>query len=48
MGTLTLGVAATFCDFRLPPFAWRAIAPRIAALQEVLERRQSFIDTYPK
>lgn len=48
MGTLTLGVAATFCDFRMTHLDWRAIAPRIAALQEVLERRQSFIDTYPK
>lgn len=48
MGTLTLGVAATFCDFRMAHLDWRAIAPRIAALQEVLERRQSFIDTYPK
>lgn len=48
MGTLTLGVAATFCDFRLPHIDWRAIAPQIAALHEVLERRQSFIETYPK
>ncbi len=48
MGTLTLGVAATFCDFRLPHIDWRATAPRVAALHEVLERRQSFIDTYPK
>jgi len=48
MGTLTLGVAATFCDFRMAHIDWRSIAPRIAALHEVLERRQSFIDTYPK
>ena len=48
MGTLTLGVAATFCDFRMSRLDWRAIAPRIAALQSELEKRQSFIDTYPK
>ena len=48
MGTLTLGVAATFCDFRMTHIAWRAISPRIAALHAELEKRQSFIDTYPK
>ncbi|MGZ3306530.1 MAG: glutathione S-transferase N-terminal domain-containing protein [Asticcacaulis sp.] len=48
MGTLSLGVSATFCDFRLPHIAWRDVAPRIAAVQAVVEKRQSFIDTYPK
>ena len=48
MGTLSLTLAATFCDFRLPGLDWRATAPRIAALQAQLEKRQSFIDTYPK
>jgi len=48
MGTLTLAIAATFCDFRLPHIAWRPVAPKIAALQGELEKRQSFIDTYPK
>ena len=48
MGTLSLGVMATFCDFRLTHIDWRAMAPRIAALQATLEKRQSFIDTYPK
>lgn len=48
MGTLTLGIAATFCDFRLPSIDWRAEAPKVAELQAVLEKRQSFIDTYPK
>jgi glutathione S-transferase len=48
MGSLSLGVAATFCDFRLGHLDWRTLAPRIAALQEVLEQRQSFIETYPK
>jgi glutathione S-transferase len=48
MGSLSLGVAATFCDFRLDHIEWRKLAPKVAALQEVLERRQSFIETYPK
>lgn len=48
MGTLTLGVAATFCDFRLSSVDWRAVAPKVAALHAQLEKRQSFIDTYPK
>jgi glutathione S-transferase len=48
MGSLSLGVAATFCDFRLGRIDWRKQAPRIAAVQAVLEKRPSFIDTYPK
>ncbi len=48
MGTLSLTLAATFCDFRLPGLDWRATAPKIAAVQAELEKRQSFIDTYPK
>jgi glutathione S-transferase len=48
MGTLTLAIAATFCDFRLNHVDWRKVAPRIAAVQAELEKRQSFIDTYPR
>lgn len=48
MGSLTLGVAATFCDFRLAHLDWRTLAPRMAALQAELEKRQSFIETYPR
>jgi glutathione S-transferase len=48
MGTLSLAIAATFCDFRLPHLDWRAVAPKIDALRAELEKRQSFIDTYPK
>ena len=48
MGALSLGCSATFCDFRLPDIDWRSVAPRIAALQAELEKRQSFIETYPK
>ncbi len=48
MGTLSLAVAATFCDFRMPHVDWRPMAPKVAAVQTELEQRQSFIDTYPK
>lgn len=48
MGSLTLGIAATYSDFRYPHIDWRAVAPKVAALQVELEKRQSFIDTYPK
>ncbi len=48
MGTLNLAIAATFCDFRLGRVDWRAVAPRIAVVQAELEKRQSFIDTYPR
>jgi glutathione S-transferase len=48
MGTLSLAIAGTFCDFRLGHVDWRKVAPRIAAVQAELEKRQSFIDTYPR
>ncbi len=48
MGTLSLTLAATFCDFRLSRLDWRSRAPRVAAVQAELEKRASFIDTYPK
>ncbi len=48
MGSLTLAIAATYTDFRYPHIDWRRTAPRIVALQTELEKRQSFIDTYPK
>lgn len=47
-GAMTLAVAATYADFRYPHIDWRTVAPKAAALQDVMERRQSFIDTYPK
>ena len=48
MGTLSLTLAATFCDFRMGHLDWRSRAPKIAAMQAELEKRQSLIDTYPK
>lgn len=48
MGSLTLGVLATYLEFRFPYIAWADQAPRLKALQAQLEKRPSFIDTYPK
>ena len=48
VGAMTLGIAATYADFRYPHIDWRTTAPKVAALQVELEKRASFIDTYPK
>lgn len=48
MGSLTLAIAGTYCSFRYPHLDWRSLAPRIAALTDACEKRQSFIDTYPQ
>ncbi len=48
LATMTLAIAATYADFRYPHIDWRTTAPKIAAVQDELEKRQSFIDTYPK
>ncbi len=48
MGSLTLAVAGTYCSFRYPHIDWRSVAPRLAALTDAHEKRQSFIDTYPQ
>lgn len=48
MGTLTLAITGTYATFRYPHLDWRGVAPRVAALCDALEKRPSFIDTYPK
>ncbi len=48
LATITLVIAATYTDFRYRHLDWRTAAPKIAALQMELEKRPSFIDTYPK
>ncbi len=48
MGTLTLAIAATYTDFRYPHLDWRSVSPKVAAVRDELEKRPSFIDTYPK
>lgn len=47
LAEITLAVAATYTDFRFPDLDWQGEAPRIVALRDHLEKRQSFIDTYP-
>jgi len=48
MGSLTVAIAATYATFRYPHIDWRVTCPKVAALTAELEKRQSFIDTYPK
>ena len=48
MGSLSLAIAGTFCDFRLGHLGWRAVAPRVTALNAELEKRPSFVATYPR
>lgn len=48
MATLTLAVAATYTSFRYPHIDWRNLAPKVAALTDVLEKRPSFVETFPK
>lgn len=47
LAEITLASAATYIDFRFPQLDWHAEAPRLVALRDQLEKRQSFIDTYP-
>lgn len=48
LGAMTLAVAATYTDFRFPHIDWRVASPKVAALQAEMEKRPSFIDTFPK
>ena len=47
MGVITAGVAASWIGFRHPDIDWRAGRPRLVALTEALEARDSFRDTAP-
>lgn len=48
LAMMTLAIAGTYTTFRYPHLNWQAAAPRIAALTAELEKRDSFIATYPK
>jgi glutathione S-transferase len=39
--------ALTWLDFRLPDLGWRQARPRLAAIQDLHERRRSFRETAP-
>lgn len=47
MGVITAAVAATWIGFRHPDIDWRAGRPRLAALTQALETRDSFRETAP-
>lgn len=47
MGVITAGVAASWIGFRHPDIDWRAGRPRLVALTEALEARDSFRETAP-
>jgi glutathione S-transferase len=48
MGVITTGVALSWLDFRHPTLDWKTGRPNLAALQQALEARESFRDTYPR
>ena len=47
MGIITTGVALTWIGFRHPDYDWKTGRPNLVALNQALEQRQSFADTYP-
>jgi len=47
LADLTLAVAFSYIDFRLPAVAWRPNAPHLAAYLDKLDRRPSLIATRP-
>ncbi|WP_354686922.1 glutathione S-transferase C-terminal domain-containing protein [Cupriavidus necator] len=47
LADVAVGCALSYLDFRFPEIAWRERHPNLAALEEKLAKRQSFIDTAP-
>lgn len=47
MGVITAGVAVTWIGFRHPDYDWKTGRPGLVALQQSLEARDSFRQTYP-
>ncbi|MBB5661595.1 glutathione S-transferase N-terminal domain-containing protein [Brevundimonas halotolerans] len=47
LGVIATGVATTWTGFRHPDIDWRAGHPRLVALTDRLEARDSFIQTHP-
>lgn len=45
LADVCVGCALAYLDFRFPEIAWREHHPNLAAFQEKIEKRQSFIDT---
>jgi glutathione S-transferase len=47
LADIAVGVCLGYIDFRFPELDWKSRYPNLAALQQKLEARQSFIDTRP-
>jgi glutathione S-transferase len=47
IGTLTIGCALGYADYRFDALGWRSLAPRLAAWFATLEQRPSFQSTKP-
>lgn len=47
IGTLTTAVALAYVDFRMPMVAWREAHPALAAWQDTMTQRESFVKTQP-
>ena len=47
LADVAVGCALGYLDFRFPHIGWRQDYPNLAALQDKLMQRQSFIDTLP-
>jgi glutathione S-transferase len=48
LGAVSLAIAATYLDFRLPSLDWRSAHPKLHALRDALEERDSFKETFPR
>ncbi|CAG2141877.1 glutathione S-transferase N-terminal domain-containing protein [Cupriavidus plantarum] len=47
LADVAVGCALAYLDFRFPEIPWRERHPTLAAFQEKIEKRQSFLDTQP-
>lgn len=47
MGSITVGIALSWIGFRHPDFDWKAGHPKLAAFQKAIEKRDSFVATFP-
>ncbi|QET00653.1 glutathione S-transferase [Cupriavidus pauculus] len=47
LADVAVGCALAYLDFRFPEIPWRERHPTLAAFQEKIEKRQSFLDTLP-
>ncbi|WP_423196058.1 MULTISPECIES: glutathione S-transferase family protein [unclassified Cupriavidus] len=45
LADVAMGCALAYLDFRFPEIPWRTRHPNLAAFQEKIEKRQSFVDT---